>query len=461
MNLRTPVTLSCALACALSLTLAALPASAKVSQKKASELGQKLTPIGAEKAGSKDGKIPAWTGKVPDSVKQVLKQNDYESGDFYPILFPNEKPKFRITHDNYQKYAKHLTAGAKQMLKMYPDYYMKVYPTHRIQTYPESIYKATRDNATSAVLKDRYETLKGAHLGFPFPIPKNAAQVIWNHRVRYRGIAYTIFSNLFVVDNGGNYSRSKVKIDVKLIYGNPKLKNANAKNLLFRFLAKTVAPPRLAGTSTLVYDHLHGPRDAWQYNPGLRRIIRAPNIGFDHPVDQSNGLLFNDQVDMYNGSLKLYNWKLIGKKKIYIPYDTYRLNQPDLTYDQIIKPHHLNPKYLRFELHRVWVVQATLKEGAREQMRKRTFYLDEDSWTIAAVDCYDDEGNLWRYQQGLIRPMPVQKTNDPIMQQVVYDLLSGRYLMTGLSNEADHPIKFNPGFPSGYFRPRNVARRAG
>src|SRR3546814_9216117 len=48
-----------------------------------------------------------------------------------------------------------------------------------------------------------------------------------------------------------------------------------------------------------------------------------------------------------------YDWKLVGKREIYIPYANFRINDPALKYSELIKPETVNPDYLRNELHRV------------------------------------------------------------------------------------------------------------
>ena len=60
----------------------------------------------------------------------------------------------------------------------------------------------------------------------------------------------------------------------------------------------------------------------------------------------------------------------------------------------------MNPDHLRYELHRVWVVDATLKKGERHIYKRRTFYIDEDSWQILLVDQYDNRDQLWRVSEG-------------------------------------------------------------
>ena len=65
----------------------------------------------------------------------------------------------------------------------------------------------------------------------------------------------------------------------------------------------------------------------------------------------------------------------------------------------VLKPLHVNPDLVRHELHRVWVVEGTLKEGKRHVFSKRVMYFDEDTFQLAAADLYDARGQLWRYQE--------------------------------------------------------------
>ena len=62
---------------------------------------------------------------------------------------------------------------------------------------------------------------------------------------------------------------------------------------------------------------------------------------------------------MMNGAPDRYNWKLIGKKEMYIPYNSYELGSPNLTYKDIHTKGHMNQDYARYELHRVWEIEAT------------------------------------------------------------------------------------------------------
>lgn len=441
---------------ALGIVLAVLVGSAcqaAVSAAEAAKLGgQQLTPVGAQRAGTADGRIPAWSGSDARLLAQTASM---KPGAFYPDLFEGEKPLFRIDHANYRKYAKQLPVGATVMLAHYKNYYLNVYPTHRTAIYPAVIYKATEANATTARLKG-IDALVGAHVGFPFPIPQTGAEVIWNHKLRYRGNSVQETSNIITVAQNGKFQVSGFVQKVRFGYGNTKAGHSN-QTVILKLLRHVVSPPRLAGQYTLVIDHLDGGRDAWIYSPGSNRVLQAPTIQFDNPMASSDGLITTDQSDMFNGSMRQYNWKLIGKKLMYIPYNNYHLEQPSLKYSSIIEPLHLNPADLRYELHRVWVVDATLRKGQSNQFSRRVFYVDEDSWTIAAVDCYDSHGQLWRYEEGHILPLIRDKLVVPA-PTVVYDLNSGRYALQNLINQEPYFAKFDVPVSRGYFTPQHMRR---
>ena len=431
----------------------AVPAFAKTTPDKVAALGAALTPIGAEKAASKDGTIPEWTGGMTTLGPMF---SGYKPGDYYPDPFPEDKPLFTITHANYKQYADKLTAGAAALLDHNADYSLNVYPTRRTAVYPDEIYAATKANAATANLTGD-DTLKDSKLGFPFPVPGNGAEVIWNHKVRYRGDSVVLNGALFVVDAKGNFQRNEFLQQVEFVYGNVKKPGSTDDNLILRLLRKDVSPPRLAGSMTLVWEKLDGSRDAWQYNPGANRIRQAPIVAFDNPIAGADGLQNVDQSDMFSGSLQRYSWKLLGKKEMYIGYNPYRWARPEVKYAQLIQAHHLNPQHPRYELHRVWVVEATLKPGQGNVFKKRVMYLDEDSWTIAAVDCYDSRDTLWRYQEGAILPLVIDKSV-VAAPSITYDLFSGRYVVNNLPNEQGFIAKFGQTFAPGFFTPQNLQK---
>jgi hypothetical protein len=496
----------------------ALPSvsQATATAAEAARLGKDLTPIGATAAGNSDGTIPAWIGgknfddsiksQTPASLEAVRQQFEQlrskSPGDFdallkyldsftladYPTISKQidliisklpkeqsdlaakerqqiggggqyEKPQFIITKDTVAKYAEHLTAGQKAMFAKYPDYKMIVYPTMRNAFFPEEINQATIKNATSAALKGT-DDIEGAVLGFPFPIPKSGAEVIWNHKMRYRGSAVRRFNNQAIVKPDGSYQITKLVEDVKFKYSNLKESNPGTKILLY-YLSEVLSPPRVAGQLILVHESSGAGgsgRDAWIFNPGLGRVNRAPDVGYDNPYIGTDGEQFNDQVDVFNGALDRYDWKLVGKKDIYIAYNSFLINAPLIKYKDIIRPGHINQNLARYELHRVWVVDATLKAGQRHQFKRRTFYVDEDGWAIAAVDDYDNRDQLWKVQEAQLLTVPFVPTISGI-PEIIYDLQSGRYFITALTNE-DKVTDFKIDFKDDYFSPNNLNHKS-
>lgn len=438
---------------------------AGVSAAEADRLGKDLTPVGAEMGASADGLIPAWKGKSFYSQAQLdinrpalvaMGRNNPPAA--YALLagkLADDKPRLTITRANMAQYATQLTEGHKAMFRLYPSYKMNVYPTERTGFFPEQIYAATKKNATSATLQGT-DDLKGAAIGFPFPIPKTGAEVIWNHRLKYRGNAVRLVNNSAIVSQDGGIQQSRFIADVKFVYANYKNPAPADNKLALYFLAKNQAPARVAGQTTLVHEPIMGSRSAWLFDPGLGRVRRAPDVGFDNPTLGADGEQFNDQVDTFNGSLERYDWKLLGKKPMLIAYNSVRMSSPTHKVKDILTKGHANQDHARYELHRVWVVEATLKAGQRHQFKKRRFYVDEDSYAIAAVDCYDNRDQLWKFQEAHLATVPFLPTVSP-SPEFIYDLLSGRYYATGLLNESEFS-DWTIDFKDSHFLPQSMSK---
>ena len=419
-----------------------------VSPQEAARLGADLTPLGGEKAGNADGTIPAWTGGLKSAADAGVP--NYHPGDHYPDPFASDKPLFTITTANMAQYAAKLTEGHKAVFKTYPDYKMVVYPTHRTAAAPQRIYDATKRQATTAKLAADGNGVTGVIGATPFPIPQAGVEVIWNHITRWRGVAAAPNIGQAPVTAGGSYTLVKFKEEFFFQYYMPGMTEAALDNILVFFTQETTAPARLAGEVLMVQETLDQAKDArraWVYNPGQRRVRRAPNVAFDNPGTNSDNLRTDDQFDVYNGSPQRYNWKLVGKREMYVPYDAYQLQNPQHNYGEILKKNHINQDLARYELHRVWVVDATLKPGVSHLYSRRTFYADEDSWQILGVDCYDSRGQLYRVQEGHSMnyyDVPTQWTS----LEVDMDLSNGRYLALGLQSEErgsyDFSIKRTP-----------------
>jgi len=425
--------------CILTMGLVSTSALAKVTAEEAAKLGNELTPLGAEMAGNAAGTIPAWEGGI------TTPPAGYKLGDHHPDPYADDKVLFTITKANMGQYSDQLTEGQKGMLNQYPTYKMNIYPTRRSTSVPDRIYEATQKHATTAELVEGGNGIKGTIHGYPFPIPKSGLEVIWNHLVRYRGEYADRMGNFANPTRAGKYTLGKDHTKMQWKYSLEEMTEEKLDNLLLLFRQDILAPPRDAGRVLLVHDTLDqekAGRKAWTYNPGQRRVRRAPNVAFDTPGVGSDGVRTTDDYDMYNGSPQRYDWKLVGKKEMYVPYNSYKLHSSELKYKDIIQPGHLNADYLRYELHRVWVVEANLKEEYRHIYKKRVFYIDEDSWNVVATDKYDKQDNLWRYSEGYtINFYEVPTTW--LTAEVYHDLQSGRYQVLHLDNEEHDPTRFD------------------
>jgi len=424
------------LATALTFALYGGVASAKVSVADAAKLDNELTPAGAVRAGNPDGSIPAWTGGI------TALPAGYNKGDHHADPFGNDQVLYTITGANYKEYVANLSPGQVKLFETYPDTYkMPVYPTRRSASYPDSVYAATKSNALNAELLQGGNGIQNATMGIPFPIPQNGLEAIWNHTLRFRGDAVTRFGGQAAVTEGGAYTIIGFEEQLMIKYAEAGLTPAQLmdENILFKFKQSVTKPSRLAGTALLVHetvDQVKNPRQAWTYNTGQRRVRRAPNVAYDTPGSATDGLRTTDDYDMYNGSPNRYNWELKGKQELYVAYNSYKLHSDQLTYDDILKPHHINPDLTRFEKHRVWVVEANLKDEFRHVYVKRVFYIDEDSWQVLVADSYDDRGGLYRV--ALAYGLNYYEVPSPWSTLEVYhDLNSRRYLATGLDNEEE------------------------
>jgi hypothetical protein len=431
-------------------------ALAKVDAAKADTLKTTLTPTGAEKAANKDGSIPAWDGglkKPPAGFGGAGKR--------YVDPFPGDKPKFTINKENLAEYKDKLTAGQQALFAKYgATYKMNVYETRRTFANPEYVYEASYANAKAATLSGNGETLNSAITGVPFPIPASGQEIMWNHKLRYQDLSKRRWNNQFAVTTSGDFNLVKIQEDAKFPYSYPKATLEGLNNVGIYFLQMTTAPARLAGTILLVHetmDQVKEARRAWQYNPGQKRLRRAPNVGYDNPGTASDGLRTNDQLDVFNGATDRYEWKLVGKKEMYVPANSYGLHSDKHKYKDIVKKGHINQDLARYELRRVWVVDATIKKGTSHIYKRRTFYVEEDGWQIAAVDVYDNRDQLWRVQEAHT-VMAYDKPYQMSIGETVYDLQSNRYLVMALNNEDTETVSRE--FDDNYFDPANVSKLA-
>ena len=431
------------------------PAQGAVSTEEAAKLGTTLTPMGAEKAGNGDV-IPEWTGGL------TTPPANYKGDGRYLNPFPNDQELFRIDKSNVDQYADNLTPGQIAMIQKYDSYFIPVYPTRRTGAYPDAIEAQTKENATRVSLVESGNGLENYQTAIPFPIPQNGLEAIFNHITRYRGGSFV--RNVAQVTPQENGDFSPVKF-TEFFTERVALEDYDPNedpNVMFYFKQLITAPSRLAGNVLLVHETINQvkePRRAWLYNSGQRRVRRAPNVAYDGPGTAADGQRTSDNLDLYNGAPDKYDWELKGKKEIYIPYNSYEFARADLSYDDIIQPGHVNQELARYELHRVWHVTATLKAGERHIYKKRDFYIDEDTWQIAIVDHYDGKDNLWRVAEA--HAMQIYDAVIPAYAfETLYDLMSGRYLVMGLTNEEDEPYTYGTKASSREYTPAAL-RRAG
>ena len=408
---------------------------AKSTAEQAAKLGTELTPMGAVRAGNADGSIPEWTGGITKPPA------GYTVGDHHMDPYPDDKIQITITASNLDQYKALLTPGQVKLFETYPDTFkMNIYQTRRSASYPKHVYEAVKANATRSELVEGGNGIKQAAVGVPFPIPTNGLEAIWNHTLRYRGEAVVRQGGQASPTASGDYTFIGFDDQLLLPYDTKGASPTELEktNILFKFKQKVTEPARLAGTALLVHetmDQIKTPRQAWTYNTGQRRVRRAPNVAYDAPGTASDGLRTTDDFDMFNGAPNRYTWTLKGKQELYIPYNDYRLHSDKVKYSDILQPGHINPDLVRYEKHRVWVVEANLKENTRHTYKKRVFYIDEDSWQIAITDIYDNRDELYRVgvAHGInYYEVPTQWST----LEVFHDLQSRRYIAMGLDNEA-------------------------
>ena len=416
---------------ALSLMASSVMAQT-LTQAEIDQLGTSLTPIGAEKAGNASGTIPAWTGGLPTDAGQSLANN------FLEDPFKGEQPEFVITAQNLEQYKANLTPGQIALFERYPETFrMPVYQSKRTVAFPQAVYDQVKATAGQAKLVNGGDGISNfAHGSFAFPIPKSGAEVVWNHNTRYRLNVHRWYMQAMPQTNG-SFTLIKMEEEVGYPEQMSDVDASTMPNTLLFFKQRVNAPARLAGNVLLVHDsldQLKEPRMAWVYNAGQRRVRRAPQVAYDGPGTASDGMRTSDNFAMYNGAPDRYDWTLVGKKEIYIPYNSGKLTERGTQYADVLQAGHVNPEYTRFELHRVWEVQGNVKAGQRHIYAQRNFFVDEDSWMITLADHYDGRGTLWRVGEGHLS-FNYDYQIPGYSLETLYDLLAGRYIALGMYTE--------------------------
>jgi hypothetical protein len=391
-----------------------------------------LTPIGAERAGNADGSIPPWKGGITQPPP------NYDPLKHCVDPYPGDEVLFTIDASNAQAYADKLSEGQRALLAEYPDTWrMRVYPTRRSASYPDFVYDAVLRNEATAKLLDGKGGVSDARVGSPFRLPKNGLEAIWNHNLRWRGLRVERSEGSAAVTPKGRYTLVLSIQQFAFPYDVPGDKvDWKFSNVLFAAKSKTLAPAPLTGRGSLILqpiDETRDPRKVWLYAPALRQLVLQANYGYDLPAPNTDALRTVDQYELFTGPTDRFEWTLLGKREMYIPYNAYRVHGDDVAVERIVGRNHLDPDLLRYELHRVWVVEAVLKPGEKHIYGRRRFYLDEDSWQVAVSDSWDLTGSLSRTAEA----HAVNYYQVPVLWSTLfayYDLHQHRYLVEGLDN---------------------------
>jgi hypothetical protein len=342
------------------------------------------------------------------------------------------------------------------MFERYPDYRMNVYPTHRPYSVPDRIYEATIKNATRCSITEDEMGFRGAKGGIPFPIPKSGAEAMHNHLTVYKADSYTMSAkSLVVFPDGDMQAAGSVSIWVQYPF-HAKVTQGDFRTI--RLFATYDEPARRKGELVMFYDPVDWSKDdrkVWQYLTGQRRVRRAPSLAYDTPNRSTGNMSTYDDIYMFIGKLDRYDWKLHGRKEMFMRFNNYRYDH--IPHKEYLTGRFMNPDYDRWELHRVWVVEATLKEGSRHIYGRRMLYLDEDSWFVLYHDKFDNRGNLWRTQNINLQQLYGQDSVHGRDYQY-YDHTSENYATEAINNPDKPGYRINVPIPDKYYTVEHMRR---
>jgi hypothetical protein len=434
--------------------LAACGSLQAATAEEANALKTTLNPLGGEKAGNKEGTIPPWTGGLTTPTPGFV------NGGRRPDPFASDKTLFSINAKNLSEHAAKLPEGVGLLMQTYPDTFrVDVYPSRRTAAAPQWVYDNTLRNATRAKLVDGAAgpQPENAYGGLPFPIPKNGAEVMWNSRLRWRGESYQMqFNNYQLTPEGKRVVVTEARNDYQIPYyaqdGSPE--KFTGEFSLIRSLNS--GPAIRAGEAIVSREHINEDlTKVWLYLTGQRRVRKLPNACCDTPGAFAAGLVSYDEIEGFAGRMDRFNWKLVGKQEMVIPYNSNRTLTPERDAD-LVGGHHLNPDHVRWELHRVWVVEATLRDGQRHTSPKSRYYIDEDSWVLVWGDRWDAKNQLARSQFNI----PVAMPDVPAQVSVTwgaYDHIGHSMFVALVMNEQKTQFKIQKRYSDITFTPDAMA----
>jgi len=392
-------------------------------------LGKDLTPTGGEIAGNKDGTIPAWEGEV--APLPGWSQGKVRA-DFWK--YKGEKPLFSIDASNVDKYAERLVPAQIQKIKTTPGYRMDVYQTHRNCSVPEFVQENTKNGANkSKIGADGWSLDEAVLPGVPFPFPEKGIEALWNHLTRYQGVAEEWPVGISFISPAPGATGDIIFKWLQLNYypwaqkgqHSPK-DNGGLLNGTFYPFEEPVA---LAGQALTQRYYFGKDSEPFYYFTGQRRVRRLPAYAYDAPIIGTENQYPSDEMQLFYGNPDRFDWKLVGKKEVYGPYNGFPVTDFNASKADVFKPQFVAPEYRRYELHRFWVVEGTVKPGARHSVAKKVLYLDEDSWIVALGEDYDGQGKLWRLNEDPV--LPAWEIHSCVTGPLtnLNDLISGRYVV--------------------------------
>jgi hypothetical protein len=417
-------------------------ASAGVTAAEADKLGKELTPFGAEKAGNADGTIPAFEGNDTPLPGWEWGKN---RKDYWK--FKDEKPLFSIDASNVDKYAAHLTDGQITALKTVKGYRLDVYPTHRTCNITPTYAERSKANALEAKIgADGWSLEHAKTAGIPFPIPKSGIEAMYNVKMRPAGIAVIYNDGTSIISPRPGTSEFtwyqwylvQYWPDKRADIGNVE-SNGNVDFFVYYNYSK---PAALAGQGFVGTIPMNKDPEQYYYFPGQRRVRRLPTYVFDTPlIGFENQYLVDEQGGIWM-TLDRYDYKLLGKKEVYVGSNVFGMwdykADPKVVFDKT----YINPAYRRYELKRVWVVDAHLKPGFRHLAPHRTYYLDEDSWNMVQLTDYDKDDKVWKDVSQFQIPAWEVGGLCVALSTSMWDLQGGRYVTDWMSIGGGKDIKW-------------------